>query len=290
MRITMCTVDEEYIGEFANGGDTAGMATESESSMTWPAGIALDKAGNVYVADEWRNQIVMFTKDGEVIGRWGATGKGAGEMDGPNGITFDAQDNLLVSDGRNHRVQKFTKDGKFISQFGKQGAHNGELNYPWGITVDKDGNIYVADWRNDRVQKFSKDGTFLLKVGTPGAKDGQLNRPTGVAVDQEGHVYVTDWGNDRVQVFDRLGNFVAKMMGEGGISKWGKEKLDANPDMYKEREIAQGMEQEKAFWAPICVRVDDQGRVFVVESARQRIQVYNKIDPIFQAKYDNGRL
>jgi hypothetical protein len=290
MRITMCTVDEEYVGEFANGGDTAGIATESESSMTWPAGCALDKAGNLYVADEWRNQIVMFTKDGEVIGRWGATGSGDGQLDGPNGITFDAQDNLLIVDGRNHRVQKFSKDGKFLAKFGKQGSGNGEFNYPWGITVDHEGNIFVADWRNDRVQKFSPQGKFLMKLGASGKADGQLNRPTGVAVDKEGHIYVTDWGNDRVQVFDKEVNFVAKMTGEGGISKWGKEKLDANPDMYKEREIAQGLEEEKNFWAPICVRVDDQGRVFVVESARQRIQVYRKISPYFLGLYDNGRL
>jgi len=290
MRITMCTVDEDYVGEFANGGETAGMADESESSMTWPAGCALDKAGNLYVADEWRNQIVMFTKDGEVIGRWGTTGSGDGQMDGPNGITFDAQDNLLVVDGRNHRVQKFSKAGKFISKFGSHGANNGQFNLPWGITVDHEGNIFVADWRNDRIQKFSKDGKFLMKLGASGTKDGQLNRPTGVAVDSEGFVYVTDWGNDRVQVFDREGQFVAKMLGEGGISKWGKEKLDANPDMWKEREISQGLEEEKKFWAPICVRVDDQGRVFIVESARQRIQVYKKIDPYFVGKFDNGRL
>jgi DNA-binding beta-propeller fold protein YncE len=283
-------VDEDYVGEFANGGEVAGIADETETSMTWPAGIALDKAGNVYVADEWRNQIVIFTKDGEYVKRWGATGSGDGQMDGPNGITFDAQDNLLVVDGRNHRVQKFSKDGKFISKFGGQGARNGQFNLPWGITVDHEGNIFVADWRNDRIQKFSKDGKFLMKVGASGAKDGQLNRPTGVAVDREGFIYVTDWGNDRVQVFDGEGQFVSKMMGEGGISKWGKEKLDANPDMYQEREIAQGLEEEKKFWAPICVRVDDQGRVFVVESARQRIQVYKKIDPYFVGKFDNGRL
>jgi sugar lactone lactonase YvrE len=290
MRITMLTTDEEYVGEFANGGDTAGQALETESSMTWPAGIALDKAGNVYVADEWRNQVVMFTKDGETIGRWGTTGSADGQLDGPNGIIFDSQDNLLVVDGRNHRVQKFSKDGKFISNIGKQGTKNGEFNFPWGITLDAGGNIYVADWRNDRIQKFSKDGKFLLKVGVSGTKDGQLNRPTGVAVDKEGMIYVTDWGNDRVQVFDREGGFVAKMTGEAGISKWGKEKLDANPDMYNEREISQGLEEEKNFWAPICVRVDDEGRVFVVESARQRIQVYRKIAPMFLGKFDNGRL
>ena len=57
-----------------------------------------------------------------------------------------------------------------------------------------------------------------------------MNRPTGVAVDKEGIIYVTDWGNDRLQVFDRDGRFISKMAGDATMSKWGKQKLDANPD------------------------------------------------------------
>jgi hypothetical protein len=66
------------------------------------------------------------------------------------------------------------------------------------------------------------------------------------------------------------------MTGDGTISKWGKEKLDANAEMWNEREIAQGLEREKDLWGPIAVEVDDQDRIFVVESARSRIQVYQK--------------
>ena len=287
-RVTMCSVDEEYIGEFARGVTTAGNAEASaaDGSLIWPTSITLDSESNVYVADEWLNRISVFDKDGEWIGKWGTQGKNDGEIDRPSGLALDRDDNLLLVDSVNNRVQKFTKDGKFLAKWGSEGSGDGQFRLPWGIAIDVQDDVYIADWRNDRIQKFSPDGRFLMKLGSSGNGDGQLNRPTGVAVDQEGLIYVADWGNDRLQVFDADGGFITKMTGDGTISKWGKEKLDANGEMWQEREIAQGIEREKLFWGPIAVNSDSQGRVFVVESARSRIQVYHKQAPIFYA----GRL
>ena len=282
-RVTICTVGEDYVGEFARGVTTPGETTLSseDGSLVWPTSIALDKDGNVYVADEWLNRISIFTKDGDWIGKWGTEGEGDGEINRPSGLAFDDQDNLLLVDSANNRIQRFTKEGKFLGKWGKPGSGDGEFNMPWGIDVDREGNVYVADWRNDRIQKFSSDGQFMLKVGTPGAGDGELNRPTGVAVDRGGNIYVADWSNERLQVFAPDGSFITKMTGDGDVSKWGKEKLDANPEMWKEREMAQGMEREKLFWGAIAVEVDDEDRIFVLESARNRIQVYRKQAPIF---------
>ncbi len=282
-RVTMCSVDEEYIGEFARGVTTAGEADASaaDGSLIWPTSIALDSESNVYVADEWLNRISVFDKDGEWIGKWGTQGSGDGEIDRPSGLAVDREDNLLLVDSVNHRVQKFTKNGKFLAKWGSQGSDDGQFHLPWGITTDAEDNVYVADWRNDRIQKFASDGRFMMKFGGSGSGDGELNRPTGVAVDRAGLIYVSDWGNDRLQVFDADGGFVAKMTGDGTISKWGKEKLDANSEMWQEREIAQGIERENLFWGPIAVAVDEQDRIFVVESARSRIQVYRKQAPVF---------
>ncbi|PKB70710.1 MAG: hypothetical protein BZY87_09305 [SAR202 cluster bacterium Io17-Chloro-G6] len=288
-RVTICTVDEEYIGEFARGVHTAGVTdiVTEDGSLIWPTSVTLDSSGNAYIADEWLNRISIFTKDGEWIGKWGTEGSGDGEIRRPSGMVFDADDNLLVVDSQNNRVQKFTKDGAFISSFGSQGSGDGQFNLPWGIDVDADGNIYVADWRNDRIQKFGKDGKFLMKIGSPGSEPGELNRPTGVAVDRTGMIYVADWGNERLQMFDPAGQFVTLTTGDGTISKWGKDKLDANSEMWKEREIAQGIEREKDFWGPVAVTVDDEDRVFVVESCRNRIQVYRRQEPMFRG---GGRL
>ena len=287
-RVTMCTVGEEYIGDFGRGVTAQGVAegSSADGSLMWPTSIALDKDRNVYVSDEWLNRISIFTKDGQWVGKWGTPGEGDGEINRPSGISFDSDDNLYLVDTLNHRIQKFTKEGKFLDKWGTAGDGDGQFNMPWGIKVDSLGNVYVADWRNDRIQKFSSDGQFLMKFGGSGTEDGQFHRPSGVSVDKDGIIYVTDWGNNRVQVFGADGTFITKMTGEGTLSKWGTDKVNANAEMWKEREIAQGMEREKLFFGPIAVDVDDEGRVFIVEPSRHRIQVFRKQRPVFQG----GRL
>ena len=291
-RITICTVGEEYIGEFAKiptlRGELEGPTPDG--GLAWPTDITLDREGKVYVADEWLNSISIFTRNGEWIGKWGTPGHAEGEMDGPSGMAFDHDDNLFIVDSKNHRIQKFTKDGKFLLQWGREGHGHGEFNLPWGINIDRKGDVYVADWRNDRIQKFGPDGQFLMKLGSSGTGEGQFSRPTSVAADNEGIIYVADWGNDRIQVFDAHGQFITKFSGDATMSKWGKQKLDANPGMWKEREVADGLGREKLFWGPIAVEIDGQGRIFVVETPRSRIQVYRKIFTHFVGMYDDARL
>ena len=281
-RVTICTVGEDYIGQF---GRSAGVGItpepDEDGSIVWPTALALDRDGNVYLADEGLNRISIFTKDGDWIGKWGTSGEGDSEFNRPSGLAFDLEDNLLLVDSLNNRIQKFTKDGKFLDKWGKAGTGDGEFNMPWGIEIDKDGYVYVADWRNDRIQKFTPEGEFLMQFGDTGTKGEKLNRPTDVAVDKDGIIYVTDWGNDRVGVLSTHGTFVTEITGAATISKWGKDKLDANAEMWKEREVAQGLEREKPFWRPIAVDVDDENRIFVLECPRNRVQVYRKINPYF---------
>ena len=294
-RITVCTVGEDYIGEIGNAGRLGGeMMDSGESdapgSMVWPTSVALDKTGNVYVSDEWLNRIAMFSSDGEWLGAWGTQGDAHGEVDQPAGIAFDSEDNLYVVDTGNNRIQKFTKDGQFLAKWGQEGSGDGEFDMPWGIGLDADNNVYIADWRNDRIQKFAPDGSFLMAFGESGSEDGQFNRPADVAVDKEGLIYVADWRNDRVQVFDAEGRFITEIIGDATLSKWGITKLDANPDMKMQRDIAQGLEREKFLRGPMGVVVDDQDQVFIVDSQRNRIQIYRKIPPFFVGLYDGGRL
>ncbi len=186
-------------------------------------------------------------------------------------------------DSLNNRVQVFSKDGKFLSKWGTAGSGDGEFNIPWGIEIDQKGDVYVADWRNDRIQKFTPDGRFLMKFGTSGQGDGEFNRPTGVAVDKDGTIYVADFKNDRLQVFDGEGNYLTKLTGEATLSRWGKERVELDPTAPRRIEMAQGLhEREKVFQGPIAVEVDDEGRVFVVEVARHRLQIFRKQSATFQ--------
>lgn len=284
-RVTVCTVAEDYLGEFSSGGT-------GDGQLMWPVAIALDAEENIYISDEALQRISIFDKRGQFLGKWGVKGSGVGAFNRPAGIAFDNDQHLLVVDSLNNRVQKYTRDGRFLSGWGRGGRGAGEFDVPWGIAVDQAGDVYVADWRNDRVQKFDAQGRYLASWGTSGQGDSQFRRPAGVAVDQESHIYVADWGNERVQVLGPDGGFRAKWRGESGLSKWAESYFIANPDELEERQKAnlepeldlRGVEAsrqesasiEKLLWGPTAVKVDAQGRIYVVDSCRHRLQVYRK--------------
>ena len=276
VRITVMTLDEEYITEFSSGG-------EAEGQLVWPTSIALDAQGNVYVADEWQNRVNIFDKDGEFLSSWGRAGSGDGELDRPAGIAISADGTMFLTDSRNHRVQKFSLDGQFKGKFGSFGDGPGQFNMPWGIGLDKQGQVFVADWRNDRIQQFTADGEWQASVGQSGSGVGQFNRPNSVCVDEDGDIYVADWLNNRVQVFDLEGRFVTTIVGDSELSQLGKEKLLANPDMIRQRALAMAHnpDYEQNFSHPSAVKIDRQGRLCVLDSDRGRIQVYTKTkDPV----------
>jgi DNA-binding beta-propeller fold protein YncE len=284
-RVTMCTLTEDYLGDFSSGGN-------GEGQLMWPVAIVIDAEERIYISDEALHRISIFDKQGRFLSQWGARGSGEGEFNRPAGIAFDAEQHLLVVDGRNHRIQRYGKDGSFLGQWGSAGRGAGEFNLPWGIAVDRTGDIYVADWRNDRIQKFDAEGRFLAAYGPSGRGDGEFRRPAGVTIDGEGNIYIADWGNERVQVLAPDGSFRAKFRGEAGLSKWGESYFIANQDELEERQKAdlepelnlspsddlcqESASIEKFFWGPTAVKVDDQGRVYVVDSCRHRIQVYCK--------------
>jgi DNA-binding beta-propeller fold protein YncE len=268
-RISKCTTDHQFLTQY--GGFGAG-----DGQFFWPVSIDVDSEENLYVSDEHLQRISIFDKEGKFLGKWGTPGSGAGELRGPSGIAFDRDDNLYVVDSLNSRVQKFTRDGKFLSAWGRPGSEAGEFHMPWGICLDSKGDVYVADWKNNRVQKFSPNGSFRGIFAGAEAGVGDLDHPTGVAVDSEGDVYVTDWNNHRVQVYDSEGSFITSLVGDAQQpSPWAQTYINANPDMVKARRRV-NLEPEWRFRRPVAVNVDAQDRIFVLESARHRLQVYDK--------------
>ena len=287
-RIAICTLEEDYYGEFAKGGT-------AEGQLMWPCAMAMSEEGHLFVSDEALHRISIFETDGGFVGSWGVQGRGKGEFNRPAGIAFDSGGNLLVVDGLNNRIQRFTADGCYLDGWGQTGAAPGQFNTPWGIAADPEGNVFVADWRNDRVQKFDEDGKTLAVFGTSGRGKGELYRPSGVTLDKDGCMYIADWGNHRVQILDPEGRFIASFRGHAGISGWSDEYFRANPDELEERQKAnlepeldpqtiydtrdESASIEKYFWSPTAVKLDDGGRMYVVDSCRHRIQIYRKEPP-----------
>src|SRR5712692_4559095 len=101
-RVTICTIDEEYIGQFGEKvHPEEAVPSARDGAFFWPTSVALDSQGNAYVADEWLNRISVFTKDGDWIGKWGTPGDRDGELNRPSGLAFGADDNLYLVDSRN---------------------------------------------------------------------------------------------------------------------------------------------------------------------------------------------
>ena len=283
-RVGVCTLEEEYLGEFASYG-------HGDGQFWLPTASAIDRRENIYVADEFHHNITVFDSYGEFVGNWGDYGSGDGQINGPSGLAVDSEDNVLVVDQKNNRIHKFTAGGKHLLQWGEGGTGEGQFDLPWGVTLDSEGNVYVADWRNDRIQKFSPEGQFMAAFGESGDGDGQFNRPAKPAVDSQGYIYVADWGNERVQVLGPDGSFQLKLRGAATVSKWAQEFLDVNPDESLTRDQSNlipdlpshldtpylvSTQTEPYFWGPTSVNLDAQGRLYVTESSRHRVQIYQK--------------
>ena len=280
IRVGILDLDSEYYGDFGAYGS-------GEGQFVWPTAIAFDSRDRLFLADEHNHRVTVFDRSGKHLDSWGARGTGDGEIDGPSGLAFDSDDCLYVVDHLNHRVQKFTADGDWLLGWGGQGDAEGDLDLPWGVAVGPDGNVYVADWRNDRVQKFAPDGHYLASFGDSGAE--RLSRPAGVAVDDGGRVYVADWGNERVRVYDAGGGLLLSLRGEATLSRWAEQFMEANRDQAAARAASdldpplaadvdtpyqESARIERYFWGPVSVKLDREGRLYVTEANRHRVQVY----------------
>ena len=280
VRVSICTFDDEHLGHFSDGPGS------EDGQLHLPTAMAFDSRDRLHVADEHNHRISVFDSAGKFLGKWGTHGSGDGELDGPSGIAVDSADNVFVVDQHNHRVQKFTGEGEYLLQWGEFGTDEGQFNLPWGVTVDAQDNVWVADWRNDRVQKFTAEGRPLATYG-----EGRLNRPADVAVDDEGYIYIADWGNESVQVLGPDGSFQQRLEGQATLSQWAEEFFEANPDEGEPRtraDLAPSMpphldsayhrssQSESLFWEPVAVTLDAEGRLYVTESRRHRLQVYQR--------------
>jgi hypothetical protein len=212
---------EPYTFTTLAGGGGFGSPEEPGTAVRFsdPTGVAVDSAGNVYVADSFNHAIRKVTPAGVVTtlaglaGSYGsADGTGSdARFNGANGmgVTVDSAGNVYVGDTSNHTIRKVTPAGvvtTIAGQAGSPGSANGtgsaaRFSEPWGVAVDSAGNVYVGDDGNGVIRKLTPVGTNWVvttiagRSGSPGSADGtnsaaRFNAPTNVAVDGAGNVYV----------------------------------------------------------------------------------------------------
>ena len=207
----------------SGGADGVGAA----ATFNQPFGVAVDGAGNVFVADTGNHSIRKITPAGVVTTPAGAAGS-SGSADGtgtaatfnhPSGVAVDWAGNVFVADTGNHSIRKITPAGAVTTLAGSPsvaGSADGTgtaatFNHPSGVAVDGAGNVFVADTGNHSIRKITPAGAVTTLAGSPGAAgnwDGtgaastfaaRFDRPTGLAVDGLGNVFVADTGNNTIR-------------------------------------------------------------------------------------------
>jgi gliding motility-associated-like protein len=222
-----------------SGSKGANNGISSQATFNNPAGVAVDKAGNVYVVDSDNNLIRKITPGGIVStfagnGQFSSVdgqGTSAGFYD-PHGIAIDNAAGLLyIADG-NNRIRKIDLNAN-VTTFAGNNSGNADgvgtmasFYFPIGITIDKLGNLYISDTGNDEVREVTAGGlvTTIAGNGSNGSVDGNgknasINAPIGITLDPSGNLYVTEGPGNIIRKIDPAENVTTlTLVGSNGTS------------------------------------------------------------------------
>ncbi|MFO1497894.1 MAG: hypothetical protein U1G07_05785 [Verrucomicrobiota bacterium] len=265
----------------AGGGGYSANQAGSTARFSSPLAVAVDSAGNVYVADSGNNSISKVTPAGAVTILAGRPG-GFGSADGtgsaarfnqPSGVALDSAGNMFIGDTLNYTIRKVTPDGVVTTLAGRadsRGSADGtgtaaRLYQPWGVAVDNAGNVYVGDSWNHTIRKVTPAGvvtTLAGLAGSSGSADGtnrnaRFNFPSGLAVDSATNIYVADGENHTIRKITPVGTnwVVTTLAGKAGRSG-----------------SADGMNSDARFNTPYGVAVDSAGNLYVADTVNSLIR------------------
>jgi uncharacterized protein (TIGR03437 family) len=255
-----------------------------------PTGVALDSAGNLYIADTVNNRIrkvsngVITTVAGGGTPDYSASLFGDNGpatnaiLSGPVGVAVDSAGSLYIADSGHNQIRRVSNGvittAAGTGTYGTCGfsgdgglAISAELCDPTGVAVDAAGNLYIADERNNRIRKVSNGLiTTVAGTGTPGfsgdngpATSAQLNSPIGVAVDAAGNLYIDDDRNDRIR---EVSNGVITSVAGNGTQGFSG---DNGPATSAQLDYPSG------------VAVDSAGNVYIADEYNSRIRVLTPV-------------
>jgi sugar lactone lactonase YvrE len=234
------------------GGAVRDGGPATAAPLTLPRFAAYDKAGNLFIADDWAHRIRKVDQSGVITtiagsGISGFSGDGGPAKSAlvsfPTGLTFDRSGNILFTDQGNYRVRKIDNQGIIttIAGTGTMGysgdggsAINASFSSMYGLALDRAGNIYICDQGNNVIRKIDTAGivTTVAGNGTAGfsgdggpATQAMLNFPFAVLPDGSGNLYIGDFSNNRVRKVDAsqnistfAGNGSSGCTGDGGLA------------------------------------------------------------------------
>lgn len=214
-------------------GDQGDGETGTAARLYEPAALALDRAGNLYLADSGNNRIRRIAPNGVITayagnGIIGARGDGgaalAASLNGPHGLALDSKGNLYIADTYNHRIRRVTPAG-IITTVAGNGLDGGlgddgpataaSLYLPFGVAVDGADNLIIADTGNLRLRRVDAVTGMITTIAGNGrygsdgdgrpAREASFKSPYGVTIDSLGAIYVVDGDDHRVRRIDQAG-------------------------------------------------------------------------------------
>jgi hypothetical protein len=268
-----------YFGTLAGTAGSYGStdATGSAARFIFPQGVAVDTAGNVYVADTNNHTIRKVTSAGVVTTLAGTAGSnGSTDATGsaarfffPQGVSVDTAGNVYVADGY-HTIRKVTTAGVVTTLAGAAGSIGStdatgsaaRFNNPFGVSVDTAGNVFVADYSNHTIRKVTSAGVVTTLAGTAGSNGStdatgsaaRFYNPRSISVDTAGNVFVADTSNNTIRKVTTAG-VVTTLAGLAGSTG----STDATGTAAR-------------FNNPFGVSVDTAGNVFVADRNNHTIR------------------
>ncbi|WP_218033041.1 family 16 glycoside hydrolase [Brevifollis gellanilyticus] len=214
-RVSVYSQKGEFIREWGSTGT-------GDGQLSWPGGLAVNKAGEVFVADQTNRRVQVFDREGKFLRKWGEYGVKPGQfggntnpksrVGGPQFIAINQAGCIFTTEASVGRIQKFSPEGKPLLAWGtlddKPGAFGGfftgfnaKLIGPIGIAFDRQNRLWISAV-SGRVQCFSPEGTYIGGIGdTQGTEEGQFYAPHGVAINSHNELFVVDTYNHRVQKY-----------------------------------------------------------------------------------------
>jgi sugar lactone lactonase YvrE len=275
-KITPAGVVTTLAGLAGTAGFTDG--TNSGARFNFPAGICLDAATNIYVADTDNNLIRKITPAG-VVTTLAGHGGGGGSADGTNSSAYffgpscvaaDAFGDIYVADSGNNTIRFITPAGVVTTFAGTAGvagstdgpATNALFNFPEALRFDPSGNLYIADTQNSTIRKITPSGIVSTYAGIAritGSRDGPATNalftlPEGLGVDSASNVYVADTGNDTARLITPAG-LVITLAGTAGQAGF-----------------ADGISNAARFSNPTGITVDSLGNVFLTDNNNNAVR------------------
>jgi len=295
-KITSAGEVSTIVGFAWTGGSADG--TNSAARFYYPEGVAVDSAGNVYVADSGNCTIRKITPVGTnwVVSTIAGLADNPGTTDGTNsdarfgepyGVAVDSAGNLYVGDWNYFTIRKITPVGTnwvvstIAGLAGNSGTNDGtnsdaRFYHPEGMAVDTNGNVYVADSWNHMMRKIMPVGTNWVvstiagQAGHYGANDGtgtnaQFSFPNGIALDTNGNLYVGDTYNSTIRKITPVGTnwVVSTFAGQAGLEG-----------------CNDGTGTNASFNLPNGTAVDTNGNVYVADGHNNTIRMITSLEVV----------